>query len=228
MEIIDLKEPNVLIIKNFLNKEEIESVLNSLKLVTEEQWHILSVDEDDPWYGMSLGLSNRPEIQNRYPSINKEFFIEKEEIIKKIIEKKFNEPIIHQLSGINRWRRGRDQQPHIDYFDSSEEHNFEELQKYNLSKKNLIKFEKKRFNDKHFSSLVYFNDNYSGGELYMPQWGWEIKPEPGMLICFKGDENHLHGVKMIEDGVRYTWSMFWSKLSWFLENKKEMLDNANI
>jgi hypothetical protein len=41
-----------------------------------------------------------------------------------------------------------------------------------------------------------------------------IKPEVGTLICLKGDENSLHGVKKVESGTRYTISLFWEDLEY--------------
>jgi hypothetical protein len=240
MEIIDLQKPNVLIIKDFFDKDQVATVLNALKNVSEEEWYLdankkregksvlheeLREQSHMNWDGMTLGLTSRVDAKKAHPALPHEMLIDQEHKIKKLIEKKFNHNLILQLSGLHRWRPGREQLPHIDYYDSSEDHDFEELEKYNLSKERLEKFET-GFNDKHFSSLVYFNDDYVGGELYMPQWDWEIKPEPGMLIAFEGNEDHLHGVKMMEDGIRYTWSVFWTKFDWAMKNKLGEMNNV--
>jgi len=174
---------------------------------------------------MTLGLTSRVDAKKTYPYLPHEMLIEQEYKIKKLMEKRFNNHLILQLSGLHRWRPGREQLPHIDYYDSSEEHDFEMLEKYNLPKDRLEKFEM-GFNDKHFSSLVYFNEDYVGGELYMPQWDWEIRPEPGMLIAFEGNQDHLHGVKMMEEGIRYTWSVFWTKFDWAMKNKLGAMQNV--
>jgi len=70
------------------------------------------------------------------------------------------------------------------------------------------------FQTKHYSSLIYLNDDYEGGELYFPEYDFAIKPEVGTLICFRGDENTLHGVKKVTDGIRYTISLFWEDLEY--------------
>ncbi len=240
MEIIDLQKPNVLIVKDFFDKDQVNTVLNILKSISEQEWYFeadkkrelgtniheeLRESSHKSWDGMSLGLTSRVDAKKMYPTLPHEMLIDQEHKIKKLTEKRFNQNLILQLSGLNRWRPGREQLPHIDYYDSSEDHDFEMLEKYNLPKNRLEQFEK-GFNDKHFSSLVYFNDDYIGGELYMPQWDWEMKPEPGMLICFEGNENHLHGVKMMEEGIRYTWSLFWTKFDWAMKNKLEAMKNV--
>lgn len=52
------------------------------------------------------------------------------------------------------------------------------------------------------SVLLYLNDNYSGGEIYFPKLNFEIKPKPGTLIFFEGNEDTVHGVKEVKEGHR--------------------------
>jgi hypothetical protein len=62
---------------------------------------------------------------------------------------------------------------------------------------------------REYSSMVYLNDAFSGGEIYFPQHSLEIKPSPGMLVMFPGDLDHMHGVRSVRGGVRYNLSSFW-------------------
>ncbi len=55
-----------------------------------------------------------------------------------------------------------------------------------------------------YASVVYLNENYEGGELFLPSLGLEIKPQTGLLVAFRGDRTHAHGVKPVTAGVRYT------------------------
>lgn len=234
MEIIDSVNPNVIIIKNFLDNNQVEEVLSLLRNYSEDDWYLESIEKRkfgglegrlleadiNLWDGMTISLTKKEDIKKNFPDLPYDLLVEKENEVKKIVKRKFKDPLVLQMSSLHRWRPGREQMPHIDYYDSSEEHDFEMLERYHLPKHQLEEFEKS-FNNKHYSALVYFNTDYVGGELYMPQWDWEIKPEPGMLIAFKGDENHLHGVKMVEEGIRYTWAMFWTKLDWAINNKNK-------
>lgn len=52
------------------------------------------------------------------------------------------------------------------------------------------------------SVLLYLNDDYTGGELFFPKLNLEIKPKPGTLIFFEGNEYTVHGVKEINSGSR--------------------------
>jgi predicted 2-oxoglutarate/Fe(II)-dependent dioxygenase YbiX len=55
-----------------------------------------------------------------------------------------------------------------------------------------------------YASVVYLNDDYGGGELFLPTLGLDIKPEKGLLVAFRGDRSHEHGVRTVTKGTRYT------------------------
>jgi hypothetical protein len=44
----------------------------------------------------------------------------------------------------------------------------------------------------HMTSLIYINDDYTGGELFFPTQNLTYKPELGSLVIFPS--NYLHGV----------------------------------
>jgi hypothetical protein len=69
----------------------------------------------------------------------------------------------------------------------------------------------KEFSYREFGSIVYLNDNYSGGHTYYPNYNFDIKPEAGKLAVHPGDPEHLHGVSKIEGTTRYTLAAFWSR-----------------
>jgi hypothetical protein len=54
------------------------------------------------------------------------------------------------------------------------------------------------------ATLIYINDNYSGGEIYFPDYDISIKPESGDLVCFPDTPDFVHGVKPVVHGIRYT------------------------
>lgn len=56
-----------------------------------------------------------------------------------------------------------------------------------------------------YSSVIYLNDEYEGGEIYFPKQDFIIKPEKYSAIFFPGnDYDYIHGVKEITAGKRYT------------------------
>jgi predicted 2-oxoglutarate/Fe(II)-dependent dioxygenase YbiX len=54
------------------------------------------------------------------------------------------------------------------------------------------------------SIIFYINDEFEGGELIFPNLHIQIRPKPGMMVCFPSDQNYLHGVTPIKSGVRYS------------------------
>lgn len=91
---------------------------------------------------------------------------------------------------IIRWFPGIEQQPHADKQMRDGTPNFSP--EYDIN------------------SLFYWNSDFEGGELYYPQHGIVVKPEPGLAVVHPGDIHYLHGVKMITAGERFTTPAFYS------------------
>jgi len=68
---------------------------------------------------------------------------------------------------------------------------------------------------KHYSAVLIFNDNYEGGEFYFHNLGISMKPEPGTLLIFRGDEKRLHGVETVNSGYRVSMPIFFRTLKLF-------------
>lgn len=63
---------------------------------------------------------------------------------------------------------------------------------------------------RHFSSIVYLNKDFSGGELFFPNQQLTITPKPGLLAIFPSTHEYMHGITEIFDGVRFTLLNFWT------------------
>jgi hypothetical protein len=60
-----------------------------------------------------------------------------------------------------------------------------------------------------YSSIIYLNDDYLGGEIEF-MGHQKIKPEPGEMIYFIGDQNTQHGVRKVISGERHAIvSFYW-------------------
>jgi hypothetical protein len=64
----------------------------------------------------------------------------------------------------------------------------------------------------HIVCMYYINDDYDGGEIYFPEYGISIKPEPGDLLTFPDNPNFVHGVRPIISGVRYTTPRWFTRI----------------
>lgn len=61
-----------------------------------------------------------------------------------------------------------------------------------------------------FSSIVYLNDDYEGGELYFTAQDRILKPRKGMLVAFSAGYHHEHGVLKVTRGRRITMPAFYT------------------
>lgn len=61
-----------------------------------------------------------------------------------------------------------------------------------------------------FSSIVYLNDDYEGGELYFTAQDRILKPRKGMLVAFSAGYHHEHGVLRVTRGRRITMPAFYT------------------
>lgn len=71
-----------------------------------------------------------------------------------------------------------------------------------------------------FSSLLYLNDGYDGGETYFPGHGVRLKPQAGTLVLFGAGPEYVHGVTRVVSGLRYTYA------GWFTFEKTMEDTNA--
>jgi hypothetical protein len=56
----------------------------------------------------------------------------------------------------------------------------------------------------HYATILYINDDYVDGELFFPKLNISVRPKPGDLLFFPGDEEYEHGVKHVGEGpIRY-------------------------
>lgn len=63
---------------------------------------------------------------------------------------------------------------------------------------------------RNYSSIIYLNDDYTGGEIIFPKINLTIQPKKGTLIFFPGTAEYLHGVKPVLSGVRFTIATFYT------------------
>jgi predicted 2-oxoglutarate/Fe(II)-dependent dioxygenase YbiX len=61
------------------------------------------------------------------------------------------------------------------------------------------------------SSILYLNSDFDGGEIVFEQHGPTIiKPRRGLLLLFPSDRHHVHEVRPVTAGYRYT-AAIWFK-----------------
>lgn len=71
-----------------------------------------------------------------------------------------------------------------------------------------------------YASIIYLNNDYNGGEFYFVHKNFEIKPEPGALLIFPGTDEFEHGVKAPKAGPhRYVLPGFIHTKDFYKNNK---------
>ena len=73
--------------------------------------------------------------------------------------------------------------------------------------------------------VLYFNDDYEGGELVFQHKPIEIKPKKGSLMVFPASEEYSHAVKKVSGNDRYVFSAFvYARDYWELLNRSGLID----
>lgn len=67
-----------------------------------------------------------------------------------------------------------------------------------------------------FIVMLYVNDNFDDGEIFFPERKFEYKPKSGDIVYY--NRKHLHGVKAVSKGERYTITCsFAGPIEWSIE-----------
>jgi hypothetical protein len=69
-----------------------------------------------------------------------------------------------------------------------------------------------------YSSVLYLNDDYEGGELFFPEFDLTIKPKLGDLVTFPTNSMYIHAVKEVKHGTRYTIALSWFRRTTLIAN----------
>ena len=79
----------------------------------------------------------------------------------------------------------------------------------------MVRWPKNSFQAKHidfinhcYTSIIYLNDNFEGGETVVEKR--KIQPKQGLMVLFAGNHT-LHGVNKIKKGNRYTIPCWYTK-----------------
>ena len=98
----------------------------------------------------------------------------------------------------------------IDHYFKARTHLFRKMRMCRWNKGHSMPLHVDRNNEQgdlfHFSSLIYLNDDYEGGELFFIENNKEKKYKLKSLSCmiFPSGKEYPHGVKKILKGKRYT------------------------
>jgi predicted 2-oxoglutarate/Fe(II)-dependent dioxygenase YbiX len=196
MECATADPANIIIIEDFMSKEHLEFVMDSLTSMS--TWSKVA--------GEILSYKNicaeKPEVCHIMSQ-----YIDK---IQEILEYRFARKFEKAQVGVFRMLPGELLEPHADT------ETLDGLPRNNYSI--------------DYSTLIHLNDDYSGGELYFPEYDIRFKPKAGNLVIFPSNRYFLHGVSSILSKPRFTSGHFWSskKNAILVEAAKNSLENQHI
>lgn len=61
-----------------------------------------------------------------------------------------------------------------------------------------------------FSSILYLNRDFEGGDLWFPNQNITIRPQSNKLTIFPSTFEYIHGVREVVSGIRYHMMVFWT------------------
>jgi hypothetical protein len=189
-------ENNVVVLTDFVSKEDIRTIQRFTKSITEWDNPKPSEFSDDGtciydasywWDRMCSGSTIQrlaPEIYDLVDS-----YIYK---MRLVLEEKFKVTLRPRPPVLIRWLPGNEQQPHAD--------------------KQLNDGSPNPFPLYDINSIIYWNGppEFEGGQLYYPDFDLELEVKPGMAVAHPGDINYLHGVRPVLRGERWTTPSFYT------------------
>jgi hypothetical protein len=204
---IEILHDQILSVKNFLEKKELEEVLDIINKTPNEDW---SIEYTRNLARFCMEKFGRDDVENLVAEgkfeitqgwQDKNLEIGQEEI-SKILQKRLQNLI--SLSN-----------------DDLELTGFGTLQRMYEG------VELKSHTDQHtdpsikYAAILYLNDDYEDGTLFFKnKQNSDLKPTPGTLLLFPGNEEYEHGVRHVGKGpVRYV-TVGFIKIKNFYENNK--------
>ena len=185
---------NILIIKEFIEKQDLKTMNNFFPTI--DQWENGKDDEFNEdgicIYDSSYWrdrMCSGDILQRIAPDI---FAIINKYILKMAdaISGKYNVEVSCRPPVLIRWLPGNSQSPHAD--------------------KQLNNGDPNPFPTYDLNSIIYWNEDFVGGQIYYPEYDFEIPISAGIAVAHPGDVNYLHGVREIQSGVRWTTPSFYT------------------
>lgn len=196
----------ILLVEDFLSKKDLDDVFNIIKRTPEEKWNIEYLKNLKRFCKEKFGREDvenlvsegKFEITQNWSDKNLNFVFSP---IYKTIHSKLDSVLqtvdsSQELSGFATIQR---MQPNVELKSHTDQHTDPSITT---------------------AAIIYLNDDYTNGELFFKNKDIQLKPKPGSLVLFPGNEEYEHGVKIVGDGpIRYVVVGF-IKIKNFYENNK--------
>jgi hypothetical protein len=198
---------HVLSVENFLQKEEIQTILDIIEETSEEEW---SVEYTKNLARFCMEKFGRDDVDNLVAEGKFEITHGWQDKNLNIVSKKISKDLQGKLGKLIKL-----EDPSL------------ELAGFGTLQRMQEGVELKMHTDQHtdpsirYATILYINDNYEGGELFFKnKKGPDLKPKPGTLLVFPGTEEYEHGVRTVGKGpIRYVTVGFIKVIGFYKNNK---------
>jgi hypothetical protein len=184
---IGSNKENIVYIENFINKEDLDKIINYLNQHENNDEFMGGKDLKD-----SQIKKENPEVGNLLDKYENKVYQE----AYKLFTERYGVPINRipvNSTHCVKWIPGMNSKLHCDCEKPDGTPAFTaDFYKYNVS------------------VLMYPNDNYTGGEITFPDYDLVFKPKAGSMIIFPGNGAYKHTVERVKTGTRYTMPSWYS------------------
>jgi hypothetical protein len=199
-------DSEVLLVKDFLSKEELDHFFDIINSTPDEEWFIEYLSNLKNFCMQKFGRDDvdnlvaegKFEITQNWQDKNlnigySEFQRKIFNRLNSLIQKVDNTIELSGFATIQRMQEGVELKAHTDqHTDPSIQH----------------------------AAIIYLNDDYVDGELFFSKNEINLRPKPGSMLLFPGDETHNHGVRHVGPGpIRYVLVGFIKIKNFYNENK---------
>lgn len=197
----------VLFIKDFLKDKELDTLLEIIKTTPEEDW---SIEYQKNLARFCMEKFGRDDVENLVSEGKFEITKGWDDKNLSIIDKKISSVLQKRLQDLLRIK-----DPSL------------ELAGFGTLQRMQPGVELKSHTDQHtdpsirYAAILYLNDDYEDGTLFFKnKENSDLRPKPGTLLIFPGNEEYEHGVRFVGEGpVRYVTVGFMKVTGFYKKNK---------
>jgi len=197
---------SVLLVKDFMTEDELKEIFSIINNLKEEEWFVEYTENLKRFCMQKFG---RDDVENLVAEgkfeitqgwQDKNFNISKTKLFQtlqdrlhKVIKKADNNLQLAAFGTIQRMQEGVELKSHTD------QHTDPSIQ---------------------YATILYLNDDYVDGELVFKKNNLAVKPRPGSLVIFPGNDEFEHGVNFVGKGpIRYVLVGFIKIKDFYKSNK---------
>ena len=197
----------VLFVKDFLQPEELEAILEIIKTTPNEDW---SIEYTKNLARFCMEKFGRDDVENLVAEGKFEITVGWEDKNLDITNRKISVTLNNRLGKL------------LELADPSLE-----LAGFGTMQRMQPGVQLKSHTDQHtdpsirYAAILYINDDYKDGTLFfMNKENSDLRPKPGTLLIFPGNEEYEHGVRVVGEGpIRYV-TVGFMKVTGFYEKNK--------